>query len=394
MRWVEHLLALARWKRVIFFNTLVVAAGSVVVALLLPKWYQSTASVFPPEDESFSLGSLSSMVAMQALGGARTQLPVWGSPTDVYAAILSSRTIGEAIVEQFDLQTRYETDSMDATLAVLDGCVRIDVGAEGILYITVEDKDPQMAADLANAFVDQLDRVNREKRATSGGRARQFVEVRLRQNQAELAAAEDSLLALQDRTGLMEPTEQARSAIRAGADLEVQIVLKEVELGVLQAQIGSPHPERIRLEREIAELKDRARELDAGGGTIDTRFEIPISDYPGLSLEYLRRVREVKVQETIFEFLVQQYEQFKIQETRDTPTLYRLDVAKPAEQKIRPIRWLLCVTATLIGFAVSVAVAVVLESLRALRVNSPAQFDRLAQLAGEVGMRRWVERLR
>lgn len=403
MRWIDHLLSLLRWKRFIAVNTLIVALGSVVVALILPEWYRSTASIFPPEEETFNLGSLSSLVAISTLGIGRNAPPVFASPSDVYASILRSRTVREGLIEQFDLSEVYHTKNLDRTVDALRENVEVEVAADGIVYVTVKDREPARAAEMANGLVALLDRVNREKRSTTGGRARTFIEQRLRQCEVDLAAAEDSLRSLQSRTGLLEPEEQVRALVRAGADLEVQILLKEVELGVLEAQVGAEHPDRESLAREVKTLRTKLAELDTGsvdpesfgttGGIDLNRFEIPLSVYPQLTLSYLRALREVKVQETIYEFLVQQYEQYKIQETRDTPTVYVLDEARPAIDKSGPIRRWIVLSATGLAFGASVTVAAGLEFLRRMRRRDSESFERILRLAGELRLRSWLERL-
>ena len=245
--------------------------------------------------------------------------------------------------------------------------------------------------------------MNREKRSTTAGRARTFIEQRLHQCRMDLAAAEDSLRRLQTRTGMLEPEEQVRALVRVGADLEVQILLKEVELGVLEAQVGPQHPDREALTREVRTLRAKLAELDSGsidadsfgepGGAEINRFEIPLSLYPHLALSYLRALREVKVQEQIYELLVQQYEQYRIQETRDTATVYVLDEARPAIDKAGPIRRWIVLASTALAFAASVTVAAGLELLRTMRRRDPETFERMLRLASELRVRSWLERL-
>lgn len=404
MSFVDQLLALLRWKRLILVNTLIVAVGSVVVALILPKWYRSTASIFPPEEESFGLGSLSSLVSLSALGAGKSYLPVWASPSDVYASILRSRTVREELIRRFDLVGYFKVADLDHALPILNQRVKIHVGGEGIVLVSVEDPDPVLASKMANTLVELLDKVNREKRSSSAGAAREFIEKRLDENRADLAAAEDSLRALQERTGILIPDDQVRAIVDAGVDLESKLLIKEVELEMLEAQVGPEHPDREALAREVRTLRAKLAELDTGdtgaslvsgttGGDAASRFEIPLDRYPSLALAYLRAMREVTVQEKIYEFLSEQYEQFRIQETRDTPTIHVLDEARPTTIKVRPIRWLICVTATLLAFFVSVLLAVALESLRRLKHNSPDRFERLRRLAAEFRLGPLLDRL-
>ncbi|MCA9755422.1 MAG: hypothetical protein KDA27_06450 [Candidatus Eisenbacteria bacterium] len=396
MTWIDRLLALARWKRLIAINTIVVAVLSVGYALLLDNWYRSTATIFPPEEETFSLGSLSSLVAVSALGAGRSAVPVWASPSDVYASVLRSRVVTEAIIERFDLQELYDKETLDGTISELQDHVEVYVAADGMVFIHVDDKDPQRAANMANAFVEELDRVNRTKRHTAAGQARIFIERRIAQATVDLAAAEDHVRELQVETGLLDPEEQVKGAVRAMTELETTLILKEIELQVLESRVGPQHPERESLSREVSELRRKLDELEEGSPESKADERIAIRELPDLALDHFRALREVKVQEAITEFLRQQYEQFRIQEERDTPTVYVLDSARPADRKHHPRRSILCISATLAAFLGSVGFALSAEALARMRAHDPRTFERLQALAGEVGfgwlMRRVPER--
>ena len=394
MTWIDRLLTLARWKRLILINTILVAVLSVGYALLLDNWYRSTVSIFPPEEESFGLGSLSSLLAVSALGAGRSGVPVWASPSDVYASILGSRVVTEAIIERFDLQKVYELEKLDTTIQVLRSNVDIHVAGDGIIYVSVDDKDPQRAADMANAYVEQLDEVNRTKRHTAAGQARVFLDRRIAQANVDLANAEDELRTLQQESGLLDPEEQVRAAVRALTDLESQLILKEVELDILEARLGPHHPERQALEGEVRELRSKLRELE--DGTPEPRADgerIALREMPDLALAHFRALREVKVQETISEFLRQQFEQYRIQEERDTPTVYVLDPARPADRKHHPKRSILCISATLLAFGVSLGFALACEALARVRSTQPETFERIRVLAREVGLGRLLDRV-
>lgn len=382
---LDQLLLLARWKRLILVNTLIVAVASIVVALLLPKSYRAGASIFPPEEDSLSGASLGSLLSATALVGQRANLPVLATPSDLYAAILKSRTLREELIRRFDLQTVYEVENVDYALRQLRETMRVKVGNEGVVMVSFLDRSPERAAELANASIEILDRINREKRHNSARNARLFIEARLEQNRTELAAAEDSLRAIQERGRLLIPQQQAEAVITAAAQVEVQLLMREVELGVLGTQLGPDHPDRLALTREVEGLRARMREMESGQAG-DSRFEIPLSQYPGLSLTYVRALRAVKVQEAIFELLTQQHEQFRIQENRDTPTVQVLDRASPPVLKERPIRWLICASATLLAFLVTTAVVAVIELLRRMRVQAPERFAKLVAITREIGL--------
>ena len=400
MTYLDQLLALLRWKRMILLNTLGVAVASVIVALLLPKWYRATASVFPPEEEGGILSNLSGPMSAATFGAGRSALPVLASPSDLLAAVVDSRTVREEIVRQFDLAPVYKVKTVDEALEVMRGRVTIKVGGEGVVKVRVLDRDPERAAAMANAFVAELDRVNREKRNSSARQARLFLERRLEQNRRDLAAAEDSLRWLQERTGALLPEEQLRTLIGAAAEVQVQLLLREVDLAVLRAQVGPGHPDLLAAEGETRALRARLDELEAsppelpGVPGAGRPLRLPLTAYPGLAVEYLRAARAVKVEETIFEFLTQQYEQYRLQESRDTPTVQVLDRAVPPTRRHRPVRWLICTSATLVAFAASVALAAALEALSRLRRDDAPRFDRLRRVAGELGLGAALDRVR
>lgn len=379
----------------ILWNTAILAVAAVVVALILPKEFRAATAIFPPEEESFSLSGLSSFLSGNGLLSSRASLPLLATPSDIYAAVLKSRTLRDELIDRFQLEQVYHAKNRDAAFRRLEHTMSVKVGPEGIVAVRVYDRDPQRAADICNAAIEILDRLNREKRHGAASEARQFIEKRLAQNVVELRAAEDSLRGIQESTQVFVPDEQARAVIEAAAQVEVQLLLREVDLGVLSSQVGPQHPERMAVEREVNSLRQQLSALEAGRSSGEqTRFDIPLKDYPARSLRYLRALREVKVQEAIYELLTQQYEQFRIQESRDTPTVQVLDRAVPPLLKARPIRSLLCIGITAVGFVLSVLLAGALEWLRQTRERAPARFEQLRRIAREMGMEPWLERIR
>lgn len=425
MSFVDRCLVFLRWKMLIAVTTAAFAALSVVLALLLPKSYQSTASIFPPEEESFSLSTLSSLVSATTLGGgSQSSLPIWATPSDVYAAVLRSRTVREEVVRRHDLTRVYHADDMDRALRALDHHVTIKVGAEGVVQIRVLDHDPARAAAIANSMVEILDKVNREKRNTSARQARIFLEGRLQQNRSDMARAEQQLRAIQESSGVMIPEDQFKSVMDVTTEVQVQLLLKEVDLAVLRTQVGPEHPDREAMQREVDLLRRRMKELELGqegaGGSGGLQadamtpggsqagppvssglnlsgpsegLDLPLRKYPAVQLAYLRALREVTVQETIYQFLTEEYERYRIQENRDTPTVQVLDSAVPATYKARPIRWLICMSLTLAGLLISLGLAALVESLRRMRGEAPDRFERVRLLARELHLERALERL-
>lgn len=402
MSLLDQSLALMRWKKLILVHTVAFAAASVVVALLLPKWYRSTAAVFPPEEDLSPMAGMSSLASVAAVASGRSSLPIWATPSDVYAAVLRSRTLREEVVRRHDLMRVYKVRDMDRALKALNGTTSIKVGSEGVVQVKVLDKDPQRAADMANTYVELLDKVNREKRNTSAGQARAFIEGRLVENRNDLQASEEALKRIQVDTKVLLPAEQLQAVLAIAAEVQVRLLMKEVDLSVLRAQVGPEYPARATLEREVAALRARAEEMESGADLAAARsgadpeqaaLTVALQKYPEASMAYLRALREVRVQEAIYELLTQQYENYRIQESRDTPTVQVLDRAVPSTLKARPIRWLLCVSATLAAFLYSVLLAALLEAIRHMRVSAPERYERVRLLARELRLEPLLNRI-
>lgn len=396
---LDFVVRLLRWRKMVILNTLIVAAAAVVVSLLLPKWYEARTSVLPPQEESLTLGPLSTGEAGAALSAAgearlalsgRMSLPMWASPSDLLSGILRSRRLCEAVIRELDLLTVYKCETMDEALDKFDRRVRVRVGAEGIVRVRVLDKDPQRAADIAAACLRWLDQIQLETRHGRAGEVRRFVEGRLTATRNDLAAAEESLRIFEQRHGMLEPQQQARVLVEAVARLEAERLLVEVEREALTAQVGEAHPEVQILDarlRSLAGAREKLAGREAGQGAL-----IGLARFPDLSLAYVRRYRELRIQESLFEMLTQMREQYRITEVRDTPTIDVLSPPAVPEKKVKPRRGVICVIATLLGFLLSVGLAATLERMTILSEREPQRFAQIQRLLAGLGLGALVPR--
>ncbi len=386
---LRRIVTLARWRRLILGNTLAVAFVAVIVSLLLPKWYKSTASVFPPQEETFSVGTLSSIVAATTFGMGRTNLPIWATPSDVYAAILKSRSVREDLIRKYDLVKEYKAKNVDEALITLKSRVKVRVGGEGVVSVSVVDKSPERAARMANDLIVLLDARSRDRRRTGAGAVRAFLETRVTDCRDSLARAERSLQRIQEETGILVPEDQARALVESAVQIELGRKMREVELGILRAQVGPEDPDRARLTREIGLFETQLRELEKGGAPDTAAFRVPLAQFPARSAAYARALRDVKIQEALYELLTEQYEQYRIMELRDTPTVQVLDAAVVAEKRFRPIRWLICAIATLLALLLSTWTALIMDGLGRIRRDDPAQWRSLRAVGSSLHPRRW-----
>ena len=322
------LLHLARARaRFLILNVAITTVVALAISLTLPKWYSARAVLLPPtEDDS---GSMLSQVMPRGLGAIR--MP--GAPTmaDVMVAVLKSRSVADRIVERFDLVNRYKVRDAEKAVLELEGHVKFRVGDEGTIAIVAEDLDPKTAAAIANAYVEELDRFNRQTRTTSAKRTRAFIEARLDSAKKDLAAAEDRLRDYQLRRNLPAMSPSDRGDADVGARLMAQKIALEVKLQVLRQSLAEDSEEVRRVRQELVAI-----ERQVGG-------------LPRAGVEIMRLWRDVKVQEQVFELLTAQLEEARIRETRDAPTVQVLDPAKVPLHKSRPKRAHVVIAGFLLG---------------------------------------------
>ncbi len=336
---IDYLYGVARRARWILANMLLVGAVAAVTALLLPHWYLSRASFLPSVEErsGFSLTAFLREVAIP--GGGLSDAVQAG---DLSVAILRSRTARTTLIEEFDLIKRYKAEDIEDALEELDDHSSYFVGQEGLVTIGIEDRDPAVAARMVNRSLEILDTFNAEQRMTKGQRTRVFVERELAQCETDLRAAEDALEQYQEETKLVSLSPQTEAGVTASATLLTRKLEVEIALRLKQ-NILSENNEEVRLLRaELAEINRKLTEL------------------PAIGLEYARLVRDLKVREQVYGFLRAEYEQAKIEEERDSPSLTVLDEAQQPIKRARPRRTRIVVTAALVAGVVSVLGALVL----------------------------------
>ena len=342
--------ALYRRRKFILLTTLIVAVVSMAFSLIMPQHFRATTTIFPPlEDEGISnLANLISDLPMKALGLGGSSIG-----TETFMAILKSRTLMESLALKFDLQARYKKKDMEKTLKELRRHVGVNLDDEGTLTLFVEASTPWIAGGaskdeardlsmkMANYCIDKLDQLNKSFRAERGKNSRIFIENRYQQNLVDMETAENALKSFQETHGILYLPEQIRATIDVAAKLQAQLIAKELEASVIKETMGSRHSTYTLAANEIRMLKEALqglRENNDSKRVDDQGLFLELEGLPELSVQYARLYREVLLQEKLLEFILPQYEQAKIQEAKDTPSLQILDKAVKPIKKHRPKR--------------------------------------------------------
>jgi len=327
----------ADW-RVVAKVTVAVTILSVITAFVLPVRYTSIASFIPPNNSSAGgsmaatlAGQLSILGGSDLLGGAKAS-------GDLYAGILASRSVTSEIVQRFNLMNVYDVSRESKAEKKLAGNTSIKVDSKSnIVTVAVTDKSPSRARDIANAYLDILRSTNGRLALSQSSQRRLFFQEQLAKEKDNLEDAEVELKKTEEATGLIAPAGQTESEIRTLSETRAQLAARQVELASLRQSATEQNPEVIRLNSEIHDLQSQLAALQ-NGKDHGNPAAIPTGKVPQLQLDYVRKEREVKYHEALFEILAKQYEAARLDEARDAPVLQILDQASYPDSKSEPKR--------------------------------------------------------
>src|SRR3989442_569702 len=363
-----------RYSTLIVSLVAVTVGVSVGVTFVLPKTYESTATILAPREGGGSalLGGLAAMALVQ-------QVPIVSTPSltpnrDILLSVLKSRTVTEAAAEAFHLRQRYRVRYKEDAIAALKARTEISVSREGVISVRVEDTDPVVAAQIANFLVAELDRLVSQYGVGEAGRQRAFITVQLARAKNDLETAEEALRRFQERNQAVVLQEQTRGAIEGAARLKGEIMAAEVQMQVIRSFATHANPIVVSLRRRIEEMKHQLAQVQYGDDSLAPRTSrssrdrgdiyVPVVRLPEVGLELARLTRDVKVQETLVTLLLHQLEQARIAEAKDLPVVQILNNAVAAERASRPRLLLNLGVGGVTSLLIGIFVALVLEHLR------------------------------
>lgn len=364
----------------VFFGTV----GTTVYALLSPKWYSSTASVFIAEktDVLSAISGLSSLA--KGVGAAKGLAALTGGndEADKFKAILKSGTVTLDVVKKFNLRKEYdyEDDYMYKVLKEWESNLEIEMQEEGNLTITVYSKEPQKAADMANYLVAKLNEVNTRLGVTNAKANRTFVEKRYNQSIEDITSLETAMKNFQQKHGVIAVPEQIEATVKSMSSIYVDLYKKEVEYNVVKQTYGDEHPMVSNTKIEMNELRKKIELLNSGkdASMQDVKLLIPFKEAPALGNEYLKIYRNLEIQYKILEFIQPLYEQAKVEEARNTPSVLVLDYAGPAERKSKPKYSLYLLLGFVVSMLFSLLIVTIIEGVHRLKLSDPERFEKVA----------------
>jgi uncharacterized protein involved in exopolysaccharide biosynthesis len=379
-------IVLAHRKGMILKVFFVIVLITIVICLLLPNEFTATTTLLPPQ-QSGSAGAalLSQLGGLGSLVSAGLPMK---NPNDLQVALLRSQTVEDAMVDRFHIMDRTHAKRRSEARTALEGSVRIEAGSkDGLIHLSATDRDPQRAAQMANGYVEEFKKFSATLAVTEASQRRLFFERQLSQAKENLADAEEKLKRTEQATGVLQIDAQTRAVIESVAQLRAQIAAKQVQLRAMRQSSTGQNPVVQVAEEELAALEAQQKALGASSdGTADA-FLIPRGKMQQTNIDYIRKYRDVRYYETIFELLARQFEIAKLDEARQGVEVQVVDRATVPDHHSYPKRTFTVLGAAFFGVFLGVTWALAAEGLARLSRN-PSERERLHTLRESLAFKR------
>lgn len=350
---LAQVLAERKWWILAF--SLIIAILTAIAVLLVAPTFTAKATMLPPQKEnpaSAILGQVGGIASLIGGGGEAASMLGLKNPDDLYIGLLRSDTVADGIIHQFDLMKVYKTRRMSDTREALKGHTTILAEKSSLISIAVKDHDPKRAAAIANAYIAQLHGLMSHLAVTSAAQRRLFFGEQVKVEKAKLADAEAALVKTEEKTGIIQPQGQAQAVIATIMQLQAEISARQVELGALRTSATEQNPEVITLQSQLKGLRAQLEDFEKGhpgSAALAGNVLTPTSKVPQASLEYLRRLRDVRYRETLYELMARQYEMARVAEAKQSQMIQVVDPALVPDRRSWPPRTLLVVLAFILA---------------------------------------------
>jgi uncharacterized protein involved in exopolysaccharide biosynthesis len=356
MHMLDVLIILSKRKRFIFWFTLGAAIVTAVIVLLIHNRYTAQTIVLPPSQNS-SMGSalLSQLTGSGALGSLAGAGLGIKTPGDMYVSFFRERTVEDALIQRFGLVSRYHDKTLTDARRDFEDHSTVVLGVkDGLIRITVTDRDPKEASDIANGYVDEFRKLTANLAVTEASQRRLFFQQQLLEADGNLTAAEEAMKHTEQSTGILQIDNQARLLIESAAVLRGQIAAQEVQLQAMRTYATPENPQMVTAEQQLSALKAQLAKLAGTNADTSSDIIVPKGNIPEAGMEYLRKLRDVKYYETVSELIARQFELAKLDEARQGAVVQVADVAVPPDIKSSPHRALIVVLVAFFAFATSI----------------------------------------
>jgi uncharacterized protein involved in exopolysaccharide biosynthesis len=361
---LDVLIVLAKHKKLILGLPFAASVVAIVITLSSSNIYTAQARIMPPQQrESSAVAALSALTGIGGGTGATVgQALGLKNPNELYVGILKGNTIADRMIERFKLKERFRKETMVATRKGLEGRTTISPGRDGLITIEVDDEDPKHAADMANAYIEELDRIMHDLAITEASQRRLFFERQLTTAREQLIQAEVVLRRAIEEKGLVAVDAQSRAIVVTVERLRAEVAAKQIQLDAMRTFATDRNPDSVRLRQEIISIQSELAKLESGNNK-----QARSKSYSPAGLENVRLLRETKFLESMVELLTKQFEAAKNDEARDAAIIQVVDKATPPDFKSKPKRSVMVILTGLIAGFFAVILAFGMEALERWR---------------------------
>jgi tyrosine-protein kinase Etk/Wzc len=382
---LDLLLVMAERKKEIILATLIGALITTGLVFLVHPTFTAKAVVLPPQQGQSSAGLLTQLGNLASLTGLGSSAAK--DPNDLYMAVLQSNTVENGLIKRLNLMAAYKTKQLSLARRTLAGNSKFSSEKGGMISITVKDEDPHRAAQIANAYVDELHDINSRLIIGEAGVRRNFFGQQLAIEKDRLTDAEIALQQTEESTGAISPSGQTGVVISQVAALQAQIISREVQLDALRTSSTDQNPDVIRLNNEIAGLRNQMLTLESvQKGRKPGDISLTSRSLPADQVVFIRKQRDVQYHTLIFDLIARQFEAARLDEAKASPLIQVLDPAEPPEKKSGPYRALWVLVGLVLGFIFG-CVRVIGSYVHSRVVADPDNAARLAQFRRAVSFR-------
>lgn len=377
---LDHLAVLVRRRRMILVTCITVSVVTAGISLIITPVYRASAVLFPPSESQGTLGISAILeklpVGMLGLGESVV------SATE-FVPILKSQRVAEAIIRRFNLQETYDAETREELLQLVDDRLEVELSREQFLTVSYEAETPDAAAEITNAFVEELDLALRHRREQQARDLRSYLEKRLAQAERGMIEAEQAYNAFQKEHSAIDVESQTRAQIDAYSSLITSTLGEMIIRREIAALQMNPDNNRVRqLDIEIEGAQEAldgilaGSEPDSSGRAAREMpgIMLPMNRIPDLGLQALRLMREIEIRTLIYQFVLQEFEKSSFEEKKETSLVVVMDPAAPPDFRSRPRRALMVGTAAGLSLILSILVAFLMEALQS---PDPANRNRL-----------------
>lgn len=337
-----YLYILYKWKKFILINLFVITILVAGLSFLIPEKFKATARVMVTSTDSYGMGGLGSLVSDNSMASVGAKLfGIANTSEDLIFGILNSRTALTKAIEKFNLMKYYEIDdnNMDKAIKAFYSDLIFEPNDNGLIEISVINKNPNLSAKIANYFVDLADSMNIKLNIEQAHNNRTFIEKRYYQNVRDLKNAEDSLYTFENKYGVFAVPDQLKATVEVAAGIEAELLKQQLAADALKAQLGENSPQYKIVNAQVEQLKLKVQDIKNSSSVSNTSNVLfPFNKIPKMSIEYLRLYRDIEIQTKLMEFILPMYEQAKVEEQKSIPTLLVVDNAVPPQLKYSPKR--------------------------------------------------------